>query len=106
MFAAYAAWSAREIELQALALLVALDQISTPSAAHLLNSLQILVQNFVADRNRQKGHTTESAASHSPWAGSIGGGDSEGRRYCAHLRCDCNGCWCAARRGRAADIHL
>src|SRR6516225_5601987 len=57
-FAAYAAWSARVIELQALATLATLAQISTPSAAHLLNSHRILVQKFAADRNRQKGHRT------------------------------------------------
>jgi hypothetical protein len=39
-----AAWSAREIELQALATLAALAQISTPSAAHFLKSHQLLVQ--------------------------------------------------------------
>jgi hypothetical protein len=44
MFAAYAAWSAREIELQALVTLAALAQISTPSAAHFLKSHQLLVQ--------------------------------------------------------------
>jgi len=49
------AWSAREIESQALATLATLAQISTPSAAHLLNYYQILVQKFAADRNRQKG---------------------------------------------------
>jgi hypothetical protein len=54
MFAAYAAWSAREIELQALATLAALAQISTPSAAHFLKSHQLLVQKFAADRDRQK----------------------------------------------------
>ena len=31
-------------------------RISTPSAAHFLKSHQSLVQKFVADRNRQKGH--------------------------------------------------
>ena len=41
MFAAYAAWSAREIELQALATLATLAQISTPSAAHFLKSHQL-----------------------------------------------------------------
>ena len=45
-----AAWSAREIELQALATLAAL----TPSAAHFLKSHQLLVQKFAADRDRQK----------------------------------------------------
>ena len=54
MFAAYAAWSAREIELQALATLATLAQISTPSAAHFLKSHQLLVQKFAADRDRQK----------------------------------------------------
>jgi hypothetical protein len=49
------AWSAREIELQALATLAALAQISTPSAALFLKSHQLLVQKFAADRNRQKG---------------------------------------------------
>ena len=49
-----AAWSAREIESQALATLAALAQISTPSAAHFLKSHQLLVQKFAADRNRQK----------------------------------------------------
>src|SRR5437870_3779146 len=44
------AWSAREIELQALATLAAL----TPSAAHFLKSHQLLVQKLVADRDRQK----------------------------------------------------
>jgi hypothetical protein len=46
MFAAYAAWSAREIELQALATLATLAQISTPSAAHFLKSHQLLVQSL------------------------------------------------------------
>src|SRR5262249_5181240 len=46
MFAAYAAWSAREIELQALALLVALDQISTPSDRSFLKSHQIFSANL------------------------------------------------------------
>jgi hypothetical protein len=41
--------------LQALATLAALAQISTPSAAHFLKSLQLLVQKFAADRDRQKG---------------------------------------------------
>ena len=50
-----AAWPAREIELQALATLAALAQISTPSAAHFLKSHQLLVQKFAADRDRQKG---------------------------------------------------
>ena len=51
-----AAWSARQIELQALATLAALAQmISIPSAAHFLKSHQLLVQKFAADRNRQKG---------------------------------------------------
>ena len=54
MFAAYAAWSAREIELQALATLATLAQISTPSAAHFLKSHQLLVQKFAADRDRQR----------------------------------------------------
>ena len=54
MFAAYAAWSAREIESQALATLAALAQISTPSAAHSLETHQLLVQKFAADRDRQK----------------------------------------------------
>ena len=49
-----AAWSAREIESQALATLAALAQISTPSAAHSLESHQLLVQKFAADRDRQK----------------------------------------------------
>jgi hypothetical protein len=49
-----AAWSAREIELQALATLATLAQISTPSAAHFLKSHQLLVQKFAADRDRQK----------------------------------------------------
>ena len=49
-----AAWSAREIELQALASPAALAQISTPSAAHFLKSHQLLVQKFAADRDRQK----------------------------------------------------
>src|SRR4051812_6337424 len=53
IFAAYAAWSAREIELQALATLAALAR-TTPSAAHFLTSHQLLVQKFAADRNRQK----------------------------------------------------
>ena len=48
-----AAWSAREIELQVLATLAALAQISTPSAAHFLKSHRLLVQKFAADRNRQ-----------------------------------------------------
>jgi hypothetical protein len=52
--AARCTWSAREIELQALATLAALAQISTPSAAHFLKSHQLLVQKFAADRNRQK----------------------------------------------------
>jgi hypothetical protein len=51
---AYAAWSAREIELQALATLAPLAQISTPSAAHFLKSHQLLVQKFAADRDRQR----------------------------------------------------
>ena len=50
-----AAWSAREIELQALATLAALAQISTPSAAHFLKSHRFLVQKFAADRDRLKG---------------------------------------------------
>ena len=54
MFAAYAAWSAREIELQVLATLAALAQISTPSAAHFLKSHRLLVQKFAADRDRQR----------------------------------------------------
>jgi len=41
-----AAWSAREIELRALATLAALAQISTPSAAHFLKSHQLLVQSL------------------------------------------------------------
>ena|SRR5438034_3632145 len=41
-----AAWPAREIELQALATLAALAQISTPSAAHFLKSHQLLVQSL------------------------------------------------------------
>jgi hypothetical protein len=41
-----AAWSAREIELQALATLAALAQIATPSAAHFLKSHQLLVQSL------------------------------------------------------------
>ena len=49
-----AAWPAREIELQALATLAALAQISTPSAAHFLKSHQLLVQKFAADRDRQR----------------------------------------------------
>src|SRR5215470_15699164 len=49
-----AAWSAREIELQALATLAALAQICTPSAAHFLKSHQLLVQKFAADRDRQR----------------------------------------------------
>src|SRR4051794_7456172 len=36
------------------ALLAALAQISTPSAAHFLKSHQLLVQKFAADRNRQR----------------------------------------------------
>jgi hypothetical protein len=40
---------AREIELQALATLATLAQISTPSAAHFLKSHQLLVQKFAAD---------------------------------------------------------
>jgi hypothetical protein len=58
MFAAYAAWSALEIELQALATLATLAQISTPSAAHFLKSHQLLVQKFGADRDRQKGRVS------------------------------------------------
>ena len=61
MFAAYAAWSAREIELQALATLATLAQISTPSAAHFLKSHQLLVQKFAADRDRQKGRPFDGA---------------------------------------------
>jgi hypothetical protein len=53
MFSEYAAWSALEIELQALVTFATLAQISTPSAAHFLKSHQLLVQNFAADRNRQ-----------------------------------------------------
>jgi len=49
-----AAWSAREIESQALATLAALAQISTPSAAHFIKSHQLLVQKFAADRDRQR----------------------------------------------------
>jgi hypothetical protein len=49
-----AVWSARKIELQALATLAALAQISTPSAAHFLKSHQLLMQKFAADRDRQK----------------------------------------------------
>jgi hypothetical protein len=52
------AWSAREIELQALATLAALAQIFAPPAAHFLKSHQLLVQKFAADRDRQKGHRT------------------------------------------------
>ena len=55
MFAAYATRSARKIELQALATLATLTQISTPSAAHFLKSHRFLVQKFVADRDRLKG---------------------------------------------------
>src|SRR6516165_7169729 len=55
-----AAWSAREIELQALATLAALAQISTPSAAHFLKSHQLLVQKFAADRNWQNPHSRSS----------------------------------------------
>jgi hypothetical protein len=54
MFAAYAAWSAREIELQALATLATLAQISTPSAAHFIKSHQLLVQKFAADPRSAK----------------------------------------------------
>ena len=61
MFAAYAAWSAREIELQALATLAALAQISTPSAAHFLKSHQLLVQKFAADRDRQESSFNRTA---------------------------------------------
>ena len=49
-----AAWSPGEIELQALATLATLAQISTPSAAHFLKSHQLLVQKFAADRDRQR----------------------------------------------------
>jgi hypothetical protein len=61
MFAAYAAWSALEIELQALATLATLAQISTPSAAHFLKSHQLLVQKFAADRDRQKSRVSLSS---------------------------------------------
>ena len=60
MFAAYAAWSAREIELQALATLAALAQISTPSAAQLVKSHRIFVQDFAADRVRQKDQSSHA----------------------------------------------
>src|SRR6516165_7184640 len=51
-----AAWSAREIEFASAEYACsALAQISPPSAAHFLKSYQLLVQKFVADRNRQKG---------------------------------------------------
>jgi hypothetical protein len=63
-----AAWSAREIELQALATLAALAQISTPSAAHFLKSHQLLVQKFAADRNRQKRLRLQSVRARSPAA--------------------------------------
>jgi hypothetical protein len=59
-----AAWSAREIELQALATLAALAQISTPSAAHFLKSHQLLVQKFAADRDRQKDRVSLSSPRH------------------------------------------
>ena len=67
MFAAYAAWSAREIELQALATLAALAQISTPSAAHFLKSHQLLVQKFAADRDRQKGRVSHARSGGIPY---------------------------------------
>ena len=60
-----AAWSARETELQALATLAALAQISTPSAAHFLKSHQLLVQKFAADRNRQRSSLSMAEHSHS-----------------------------------------
>ena len=44
-----------EEQIAPLATLATLAQISTPSAAHFLKSLQILVQKFAADRDRQKG---------------------------------------------------
>jgi hypothetical protein len=44
MFSEYAAWSALEIELQALVTFATLAQISTPSAAHFLKSHQLLVR--------------------------------------------------------------
>jgi hypothetical protein len=53
----------REIELQALATLAALAQISTPSAAHFLKSHQLLVQKFAADRDRQRS-SFETGATH------------------------------------------
>jgi len=56
-----AAWSAREIELQALATLATLAQISIPSAAHFLKSHQLLVQKFAADRDRQKSSFNRTA---------------------------------------------
>jgi hypothetical protein len=71
MFAAYAAWSARKIELQALATLATLAQISTPSAAHFLKSHQLLVQKFAADRDRQKKPRL-------PFEGSAGGRQGDG----------------------------
>ena len=63
MFAAYAAWSAREIESQAVATLAALAQNSTLSAAHFLKSHQLVVQKFAADRDRQKGRVFARRAS-------------------------------------------
>jgi hypothetical protein len=62
-----AAWSAREIELQALATLATLAQISTPSTAHFLKSHQLLVQKFAADRDRQRS-SFKSFRAHFSWA--------------------------------------
>jgi predicted nucleic acid-binding protein len=83
MFAAYAAWSAREIELQALATLAALAQISTPSAAHFLKSHRLLVQKFAADRNRQKAMVTSPR---NRFDASISSRFTPGRDRCAVIR--------------------
>jgi hypothetical protein len=76
-----AAWSAREMELQALAALAALAQFSTPSAAHFLKSHQLLVQKFAADRNWQRSsfETVPHRAIRSTTAGER---DSAKRLYC------------------------
>jgi hypothetical protein len=51
----------REIELQALATLAALAQISTPSAAHFLKSHQLLGQKFAAATSVIPGGTEHEA---------------------------------------------
>jgi hypothetical protein len=63
-----AAWSASEIELQALATLAALAQISTLSAAHFLKSHQLLVRKFAADGDRSL-HARDRALAKTDWRG-------------------------------------